>query len=693
MYRIRRDGTYVDFDAKDEDDLIAPPGLILGHTMHEYLPPGVDVLFDQAIARTLDTGEVQTVEYQLRRRRRGLRDLEARIACAAPDEVLVIIRDITARKQAEAEVELQRSLRDTIAEATPSLLIVVDEFGRFVADALNGAAKTLLGYEADEIEGHTFWGVLVAAEDAADAREAFERVARGGPAIEEDSWLLTRGGERRLVAWACTPLLDEPERRWFLISGTDITERKRHESQLQLERDFLNTVANTTPSPLCIVDNEGRLLHRATNPAFERALGVDPWEVEGIVFWQRFVPAEEADEVRERIEEVMAGGPTREHDNHWLATDGRRLLVAWSCTRLSAETDRYLVCGVDVTERKRQEEELRHERDFATAILDITPGLLVVLEPSGRVLRHNRACWEVVRCGEDEDLHAVPFWELFVEPGEGEVVRAGIEAMLAGERTSFDYEAHVTMKTGERRTYAWVARPLLGPEGEAAYVISIGVDVTDRKRHEEELRRSRARIVEAGDQERRRLERNLHDGAQQRLVSLSLSLRLARAKLRKDSDAADQLLTGASDELSRALEELRELARGIHPAVLSDRGLAPALETLAARSPVPVEIYAPAERLPESVEAAAYYVVSEALANVVKYARASTAAVRVEPLNGTLRVEVVDDGVGGADSTRGTGLRGLADRVSALDGRLEVESPPGEGTRVRAEIPLPSAGA
>jgi signal transduction histidine kinase len=249
------------------------------------------------------------------------------------------------------------------------------------------------------------------------------------------------------------------------------------------------------------------------------------------------------------------------------------------------------------------------------------------------------------------------------------------------------------MKTGERRTYAWVARPLLGPEGEAAYVISIGVDVTDRKRHEEELRRSRARIVEAGDQERRRLERNLHDGAQQRLVSLSLSLRLARAKLRKDSDAADQLLTGASDELSRALEELRELARGIHPAVLSDRGLAPALETLAARSPVPVEIYAPAERLPESVEAAAYYVVSEALANVVKYAQASNAAVRVEPLNGTLRVEVTDDGVGGADATRGTGLRGLADRVSALDGRLEVESPPGEGTRVRAEIPLPSAGA
>ncbi len=205
----------------------------------------------------------------------------------------------------------------------------------------------------------------------------------------------------------------------------------------------------------------------------------------------------------------------------------------------------------------------------------------------------------------------------------------------------------------------------------------------------EELRASRARIVEAGTAERRRLERNLHDGAQQRLVALSLSMRLAQSKLRKDPDAAEELLGGAQEELTRALEELRELARGIHPAVLSDRGLRPALEALAGRSPVPVELRGtPPERLPPAVEAAAYFVVAEALTNVVKYANASQAHVQVSRSNGHAVVEVADDGCGGADPGRGSGLRGLADRVSALDGTLELRSPEGAGTLLRAEIPV-----
>jgi signal transduction histidine kinase len=205
----------------------------------------------------------------------------------------------------------------------------------------------------------------------------------------------------------------------------------------------------------------------------------------------------------------------------------------------------------------------------------------------------------------------------------------------------------------------------------------------------EELRTSRARIVEAGTAERRRLERNLHDGAQQRLVALSLTMRLAQAKLRTDPDKAEALLGGAQDELARALEELRELARGIHPAVLSDRGLRPALEALAGRSPVPVQLDGtPRERLPAAVEAAAYFVVAEALTNVVKYAQASQARVSVSRSNGHAVVEVADDGVGGADPDRGSGLRGLADRVSALDGTLELTSPEGAGTLLRAEIPV-----
>lgn len=204
----------------------------------------------------------------------------------------------------------------------------------------------------------------------------------------------------------------------------------------------------------------------------------------------------------------------------------------------------------------------------------------------------------------------------------------------------------------------------------------------------EELRTSRARIVEASNAARRRLERDLHDGAQQRLVALALDLRLARSKLASDPAAAAELLDASIGELAQATDELRELARGIHPAVLSDRGLAAALDALATRAPLPVELGSvPSERLPEPVETAAYFVVAEALTNVVKYAQATHAEVSVERGNGTLLVEVRDDGVGGADPATGSGLRGLADRVAALDGRLEVSSPGGSGTLVRAEVP------
>jgi signal transduction histidine kinase len=194
-------------------------------------------------------------------------------------------------------------------------------------------------------------------------------------------------------------------------------------------------------------------------------------------------------------------------------------------------------------------------------------------------------------------------------------------------------------------------------------------------------------LVQAADAERRRLERDLHDGAQSRLVALALTLRLARMSVSEGSDTA-ALLDTSIDELKQGLDELRDLARGIHPAVLSDRGLEPAVRALAARAPVPVEIVGGAAgRLPAAVETAAYFVVSEALTNVSKYAHAARATVRVERVDGQLLVEVSDDGVGGASATDGSGLRGLSDRVAALSGTLEVSSPPGRGTRLRAHLP------
>jgi signal transduction histidine kinase len=206
----------------------------------------------------------------------------------------------------------------------------------------------------------------------------------------------------------------------------------------------------------------------------------------------------------------------------------------------------------------------------------------------------------------------------------------------------------------------------------------------------EELRASRARIVEAADDERRRIERNLHDGTQQRLVSISMALGLAQAKLAKDPGAASAVFGEARQGLSAALEELRELSHGIHPAVLTDRGLVAALDELSLHAAVPIELdVADIERLPEQVEAAAYYVVSEALANVAKYAHATSAKVRLQPIDGKVVLEVADDGIGGADASRGSGLRGLTDRVEALGGRLWLSSPPGQGTIVRAEIEIP----
>jgi signal transduction histidine kinase len=203
----------------------------------------------------------------------------------------------------------------------------------------------------------------------------------------------------------------------------------------------------------------------------------------------------------------------------------------------------------------------------------------------------------------------------------------------------------------------------------------------------EELHGSRARVIEAEHRERQRLERDLHDGAQQRLVALSLNLGRLQTRLSSDPEAGE-LLAAARTEIAVSLEELRTIARGLHPAVVTGHGLAVALETLAAQAPVPVRLTVDVPgRVAEAVEVAAYYVVCESLTNIGKHARAASATVAVREADGTIVIEVVDDGCGGADTEKGTGLRGLADRVEALSGRLRVWTPIGGGTRVRAELP------
>jgi len=204
-----------------------------------------------------------------------------------------------------------------------------------------------------------------------------------------------------------------------------------------------------------------------------------------------------------------------------------------------------------------------------------------------------------------------------------------------------------------------------------------------------ELTASRARIVAAADETRRRIERDLHDGTQQRLVSLGLDLRLVQSSVPSELPELEQEIGRAARELDEVVDDLREISRGIHPAILSEGGLGPALRTLARRAALPVEVEVPTERrLPGQIEAAAYYVVSEALTNTTKHASASVARVAVEDADGTLRLSIRDDGAGGADPRRGSGLTGLRDRVEALGGAIAVSSPPGQGTVVVVELPL-----
>jgi signal transduction histidine kinase len=225
----------------------------------------------------------------------------------------------------------------------------------------------------------------------------------------------------------------------------------------------------------------------------------------------------------------------------------------------------------------------------------------------------------------------------------------------------------------------------------AAAAASLALDnerlKADLRARVEELRASRVRLVEASNAARRRLERDLHDGAQQQLVAMAVELRLLRNRL-EDRPEAAELVDRIDEKLSAALEELRELARGIHPGVLTDRGLPPALESLAGRAPLPVacEIDLP-QRPPASVEAVAYFVIAEALTNVLKYAEASRATIRARYEGDDVVVEMQDDGIGGAEEGKGTGLQGLRDRVGALDGSLSIVSPPGGGTIVQARIP------
>ena len=604
------------------------------------------------------------------------------------EEVLAVARLALEKDRGLKALRRSEARNRALIDALPDLMFRISRDGTYLA--FHGDPADLV-VPPDELVGANIREVLpgeVAAAFVACLRSALE----GRIATTEYS--LEIAGVRRDFEARMVPSGDDE----VVVIVRDFTERSRLENELQdrlieieREQQFVRTVVNTAPVVFLIADTEGRIVR--FNQTCEQLFGhLDDDSVRGKLFWDVYLPPEHHGRARSTLERLRRGERLVEGEGKWLTADGGYRIMQWQTTPIvdGRGRDRFLVSALDVTERIRQQEELRQRRDLLDVIAKATPSMMAVVDGDGTVAEEgvNQAFHLTTGYGDAEAVgHRL--WDLVVPPE----LALEFEADFRRTIETGDLAEHETAwigRTGEWRVVAWTSRPLaLGKRPK--YLIS-GVDVTERKRQEAEVRASRARIVEATDAARRKLERNLHDGAQQRLVSLSLALRLAQSKLRDDPGAAERVLTGASEELSHALEELRELARGIHPAVLTDRGLGPALEALAGRAPLPVELSTELEeRLPAPVEAAAYYVVAEALTNVVKYADASAVQVRAAREDGRVVVEVADDGVGGADPYRGSGLRGLADRVEALDGRLDLESGEGEGTTLRAVIPVREA--
>ncbi len=506
---------------------------------------------------------------------------------------------------------------------------------------------------------------------------------------------------------------------------SQFVQRCRAQADLRESDARKSAILNAALDCIITMDHHGNVVE--VNRATELTFGYRAGEMIGRELAELIVPPGWREAHREGLERyvrtgrgALAGHPV---EAQGMRKDRSEFPVELIVTRADLPGPP-LFCGYlrDVTEARERERDLRRLateqaalRRVATAVATSTDprhAFAVVTEEVGRLLAAQSS--NMIRF--DDDLHAtvVGAWN------EGDVrnIPVGNTVRMDGDTASarvfrtgaparVDNYAEVPGELSARlRALGFtsaVAAPVFlsgrlwgamivssvaepfpaGAEQRIADFAELAAQALSNAQARADLAASRARIVQAGDSERRRLERNLHDGAQQRLVSLALMLRLAA---RRHPDDAD--LTNAGEELSHALKELRELARGIHPAVLTERGLEPAVRALADRAPLPVELdVCIQERLPDPVEAAAYYVVAEALTNVAKYAQASEVSVELERGNGHACIEVRDDGIGGAVPGRGSGLRGLADRVEALGGRLIVDSPAGAGTTLRAEIP------
>src|SRR6266566_2639356 len=510
--------------------------------------------------------------------------------------------------------------------------------------------------------------------------------------------------------------------------------------------EFAKVLTETTMSLVCVLDQDGRILF--FNEACERVTGFNRDEVIGGDARDFVIPPEEAEAFGEVLAYVWSTGLSSPQVGHWMAKDGKRKLIAWSNRLMPSEDGGgaalLVTTGIDLSEStstadhgafegdpeaklaeiSRLAQEQRALRRVATLVAsEASPERVftAVSEECARVLEVNASA--VFRFEGDDTAtivgrhsRAEGAGDAFTlgmrlqadeDTGIGQVLRTGAPARIH-DYTERPGEIADNMRLMKYRSSVsapivvagiiWGAVGIASAEplpvdtearlGAFCELVSLAVASAQAR---EDLSASRARLVKAGDEQRRKLERNLHDGAQQRLVSLALTIRLARRQLQSNAETAAASLERAAGELDLALEELRELARGLHPAALTEQGLGPALAGVAKRLAIDVELSAPEDRLPENIEATAYYIVSEALTNVAKHAEATKAKVEMTVAGKALKFEVTDDGRGGADPSAGSGILGLRDRAEAVGGTLFVISPPGKGTVVTAQIPLSEA--
>lgn len=493
------------------------------------------------------------------------------------------------------------------------------------------------------------------------------------------------------------------------VGALELNAGRRAQAQAQADRIF-----NLSSDLIAVADFEGRFTR--VNPAFERALGYSSEELRSRPYIEFVHPDDRAPTLR-AADELSQGREVIEFENRYLRTDGSVRWLQWSARSARGEGVIYAAAR-DITERKQLEEEQAALRRIATAVArggspdDVFAATVaelhaVVAADVTGLMRYegDGSATFLAALGESgfEVGSRIP---LVGEAVSTEVRRTGRTARIddwedasgliaerlraSGLRSSVGAPIFVEGRLWGVMTSGWTGGPPPQDVEDrvAQFTDLVGTAIANAESRAE-LVASRARIVTAADETRRRIERDLHDGAQQRLVTMTMKLRALEAMTAPQTESVKSEVAEIAAGLDEVLDDLREAARGLHPVILSRGGLAPALKALGRRSPVPVELDVPPhERLPEPVEVAAYYVVAEALTNAAKHAHASFVKVDADVVNGDLRVSVRDDGVGGADLARGSGLVGLTDRVEALGGKVTLHSPPGEGTTLDVDLPL-----